>query len=214
MQTYDLLMLAVLAGATAFGAWKGMAWQVASLASLTLSYLVALQFRGALAVHIDAEPPWNVFLAMLALYVGTSLIIWIAFRLVARFIDRVKLKEFDRQVGAVFGLAKGVLLCVVITLFAVTLLSAPKRQAIVDSRSGHYISRLIDRAHAVMPGEVHDVIGPYLHRLDAQLDGAGEPEAPYAEELPQAAPPLEWPEPPATEWPSQAADEIRDAWSR
>ena len=32
MQTYDIIMLAVLAGSTLFGFVKGMAWQLASLA--------------------------------------------------------------------------------------------------------------------------------------------------------------------------------------
>ena len=43
MQTYDMLMLVVLVGATVFGFWKGMAWQIASLASLVVSYFASLQ---------------------------------------------------------------------------------------------------------------------------------------------------------------------------
>lgn len=43
MEPYDILMLVVLAGATVFGAWKGMAWQLASLSSLVVSYLAALR---------------------------------------------------------------------------------------------------------------------------------------------------------------------------
>ena len=34
---YDVLMRAVLVGTTIFGAWKGMAWQLASLASVVVS---------------------------------------------------------------------------------------------------------------------------------------------------------------------------------
>ena len=34
MELYDICMLVVLVGTTVFGAWKGMAWQVASSASL------------------------------------------------------------------------------------------------------------------------------------------------------------------------------------
>jgi hypothetical protein len=55
---------------------------------------------------------------MLALYLATSLAVWLLFRLVAGIIDKVKLKDFDRQVGALIGVAKGVLLCLVITFFA------------------------------------------------------------------------------------------------
>ena len=115
-------MLAVLLAATACGAWKGVAWQVASLGAIVASYVVAYRYRDAVAAWIPATAPWRVFLAMLLLYVGTSLAIWIVFRLVSRLIDRMKLKEFDRQIGALLGLAKGMVLCVIITLFAVTLL--------------------------------------------------------------------------------------------
>ena len=70
---------------------------------------------------------------MLVLYVVTAGAIWLLFRLVSGIIDRLKLKEFDRQLGALFGLAKGVLYCVIITFFAVTL-SEPARQAVLQSR--------------------------------------------------------------------------------
>jgi membrane protein required for colicin V production len=172
MEVYDILMIALLVGATVFGAWKGLAWQLASLGAIVASYFVALRFRADLAEHIRAEPPWDVFIAMLILYVGTSLVIWIVFRMVSQFIDRLKLKEFDRQIGALFGLAKGVLLCVIVTLFAVTLLGDRQREAIVRSRSGYYIARLLDRSHAVMPRELHDVLGPYIESLDEQLGQA------------------------------------------
>jgi membrane protein required for colicin V production len=129
MQGYDLLMIIVLVAAVVWGAWKGFAWQVASLASLVASYVVAITFRqqGAQLISrfIEAAPPWNLFLSMLILFLGTSLVVWLCFNLLAEFIEKVKLKEFDRQVGALFGFAKGVLLCVLITLFAVTLLSEP-----------------------------------------------------------------------------------------
>lgn len=49
MQTYDLLMIVVLAAATLFGFVKGMAWQVAYLASLIVSYIAAVKFSPQLA---------------------------------------------------------------------------------------------------------------------------------------------------------------------
>src|SRR5262249_8486767 len=121
MEIYDICMLVVLVAATVFGAWKGMAWQVAPSASLVLSYPGALKVSDQTAHFFGQQAPLNRFLAMLVLYVSTSLIIWLAFRLVANFINRVKLREFDHQMGALFGAAKGVLWCVAITFFAVTL---------------------------------------------------------------------------------------------
>ena len=170
MEAYDMIMLLVLAIATLFGAWKGLAWQVASLSSIFASYFVAYQFRGQVARMIDAEPPWNMFLAMLILYLGSALAIWLAFRFVSDFIERVKLKEFDRHAGAVLGFSRGVLWCVIITLFAVTLLGESRKQQIIGSRSGYYIAVLLDKSHAIMPEEIHEVVGPYVHSLNGRLD--------------------------------------------
>jgi membrane protein required for colicin V production len=169
MQPYDVLMIVVLVGATLFGAMKGLAWQMASLGSIFLSYFVSLKFSGTLAPMFHAEAPWNRFIAMLVLYILTSFTVWLVFRVVAGAIDRVRLREFDRQVGALFGAFKGVLLCVAITFFAVTL-SVKARESVLASRSGIYISQLLAKADGVMPRELHEVLDPYLDRLERGLD--------------------------------------------
>jgi membrane protein required for colicin V production len=170
MQIYDLLMLVVLGAATLFGFWKGLAWQIASLASLVVSYFVALNFADRIAPMVSAQAPWNKFVAMLIIYAGSSLVIWMAFRIVSGVIDRVKLNEFDRQMGALVGFAKGVLLCVAITFFAVTLLGQDQRERIIASRSGQYIVQFLDKAEAVAPAEIHDVIQPLIQRINQGFD--------------------------------------------
>jgi membrane protein required for colicin V production len=170
MQSYDLIMLIVLGAAAAFGAWKGLAWQVASVLSMFASYLVAYQFRDQLATKINAPAPWNMFLAMLILFLGTGVAVWIGFALVRKTIDSLKLKDFDRHVGALLGLVKGGLLCIIITFFALMLLGPQEKQAIVNSYSGHVIARVLNKADAVLPREVHAVLDPYINRLEDQLE--------------------------------------------
>lgn len=177
MQGYDLIMLIVLGMATIFGAIKGFAWQVASLASIVVSYFVAYHFRYDVAEMIQAKPPWNQFLAMLILYVGTSFVIWVGFRLISGTIDRVRLKEFDRHLGAAFGLAKGLVYCLLITMFATSLLGPKQQAAICQSRSGYYIAQALDNGVGILPKEIHDVVGPYLARLDDKLKSGGAYEA-------------------------------------
>ncbi len=174
MEIYDIIMAVVLLGAMIFGAIKGFAWQLASISSIVVSYIVAYRFREPFSESIQAQPPWNRFLAMLILYVGTSLIIWVAFRMVSGTIDRLKLREFDRQVGAMFGLAKGALYCALITLFAVTLPGDKTRDRVVRSKSGRYIAQVLDRSDAVIPPEIHQVVRPYLERFNEQFDGPGQ----------------------------------------
>jgi membrane protein required for colicin V production len=169
MQIYDLIMITVLIAAMVFGAWKGFVWQLASLASLVVSYFVALRFSNDLAPYLSGQEPLNRFLAMLLIYVGCGLMIWILFRMLSGLIDRVKLKEFDRQMGAVTGLAKGGLLCVAITFFAVSLSGDSFRQSILESRSGCYIGHFIERLDSIMPKGMHEVVHPILERLDTEL---------------------------------------------
>jgi membrane protein required for colicin V production len=215
MQPYDIAMLVVLAAATVFGVYKGMAWQVASLASVVVSTIVAVHSSDAIASYFPGEKPWNRFLAMLVLYVVTSAAIWIIFRLVSNVIDRVKLQEFDRQLGATIGLGKGILFCVVITFFAVTL-SESSRKLVLESRSGDWIARGIRNANPILPEDIRTYLGKYIDELDERLHtplqaeatvGAGQSALPDAsklapKELPNEAtkePPKPPPAPASTE---------------
>ena len=191
MQIYDLIMITVLLAAMVFGAWKGFVWQLASLASLVVSYFVALRFSSDLAPYLSGEEPLNRFMAMLLIYVGCGLIIWILFRMLSGLIDRVKLKEFDRQMGALTGLAKGGLLCIAITFFAVSLSGDNFRKSILESHSGRYIGHFIERIDSIMPQGINEVVHPILERLDAKLqhehaDSENRPGSPPAT-VPQSA---------------------------
>jgi len=174
MQGYDILMLIVLVAATAWGAHKGLAWQIASLASIVASYFVSLRLRESVSPMMPIEAPWNMLMAMLVIYLACSLGIWIAFRFVSDIINRVKLKEFDRQIGGLLGFAKGVVLCVIITLFAVTLSGDRTRQEIIHSKSGRYISTLLSQSYTWVPNEARQVVTPYLDQWNRQLRGEGD----------------------------------------
>ena len=194
-------MLAVIVLTTLFGLWKGMAWQLASLglpgAQLDRGHAVQ---RPAWLPTSASHEPWNRFIAMLVLFLATSLAVWLVFRLVAGVIDRVRLKEFDRQMGALFGLAKGCLLCLVITFFAVTL-SETARQAVLKSKSGKYIAVAIQKATPAMPQEVRDVLGKYIDELDQKLDPNTPSNGPPSQ---RTAAGTDLPPAPTSRWPNRS----------
>ena len=166
MEIYDIAMLVVVVAATIFGAIKGLAWQLASIASIVGSYAVAYRFRDVLAVRIDAVSPWNEFLAMLILFVTCSLAVWMMFHMATGVMDRLKLNEFDHHVGAVFGALKGGLYCGLATLFAITLCGDRVREMVLRSQSGSMITRTLARSEAVLPPKMHQFVHPYLQRID------------------------------------------------
>jgi membrane protein required for colicin V production len=145
-----------------------MAWQLASLASVFLSGVVAIAGCAALTPYFNVREPWDRVFAMLLLYVATAAVIWIGFRCVSKLIVRIHMKDFDRQLGGMFGLAKGVLYCILITFFAVTL-SESARQVILTSRSGDFIARAIHHANPILPADVRAVVGKYINELDERL---------------------------------------------
>ena len=184
LEGYDLVMLGILAGAALLGYFKGMVWQLAWIAGIVASSYVAFRFGARLAPFFGAQAPWNRFAAMLAVYVGTSLAVWLVFRVISGAINAVHLSAFDHQLGLLLGLAKGVLLCVVVTFFSVTLAPA-YRQQIVASHSGRLVAELIVRADTYLPKEIHDTVDPFVKQFEKQFEpsmgipaaAAGQPSA-------------------------------------
>ena len=177
LEGYDLVMLGILAGAALLGYFKGMVWQLAWIAGIFASSYVAFRFGSVVAPFFGTQAPWNRFAAMLAIYVGTSLAVWLVFRVISGAINAVHLSAFDHQLGLLLGLAKGVLLCVVVTFFSVILAPAYRHQ-IVASRSGRLVAELIVRADPYLPTEIHETVDPFVKQFEKQFDpSAGIPAA-------------------------------------
>lgn len=166
---YDLLMAAVLLISIVYGISRGFVWQLASLSSIVLSCWAAIRWSPGLASLLSNREPWNRWLAMLIIFIFCSLIVWLVFQVIARWLERVRLEGFDRQMGALFGLIKGILFCLIITFFSVTL-SASTRSIVMESRSGPWLARLIPNAVSVLPEEIRAPIGEYLDDFESQLE--------------------------------------------
>lgn len=172
LEGYDLVMIGILAGAALIGYFKGFVWQLAWIAGIAVSTFAAVRFGGMAAPFFGQQAPWNRLAAMLAIYAASSVVVWLVFRLISGAISAVHLSSFDHQLGLLFGAAKGALLCVIVTFFAVTL--APGyRDQIVNSRSGRLVAELIVKADAVLPKDIHDVVDPFVKQFEQQMAAPG-----------------------------------------
>ncbi|MGB9688388.1 CvpA family protein [Thermogutta sp.] len=165
---YDLVIGLIILWTTVYGAIRGFAWQVASLSSLVVSAWAAVRWSPTVAPYLSREEPWNRYLAMLLIFIVCSLIIWLLFRYVAQWIQRVRLEGFDRQMGALLGLAKGILLCFVLTFFAITLSEGTKR-LVLESHSGPWVAALLPRAVRILPPEVRNSVGETIQKFKEQF---------------------------------------------
>ena len=173
MSFYDIVILVVLGGAVWFGFWKGLAWQVASVAAVCVSYIVAVNFREPVSQFIQAEEPWNRIGAMLVLFLGTSIVIWIIYGRIKGTIKQLELKGFDRQAGALLGAIKGGLLAMVITIFSVSLLGKSAHDSIHTSKFGPYVISGISKVSAIVPAELYQYIQPHVENFHEQIGHNG-----------------------------------------
>jgi len=172
---FDFFMILILVFALYRGAAKGFVYQVATIAAIILCFVFSGQLSVQLAPVISnfgAKPPLDRWLAMLVLYVGFSFLSFGVARMLHGWLEKVKLKEYDRHLGAIFGLFKGFVFCMVLIFFLVTI-SESARAQIIKSYSAQVAAIVMDRLHPVLPEGVSQAIHKFadIHALDR--DGLG-----------------------------------------
>ena len=158
---YDAAMAGVVVGGMIWGAWRGVTWQLASLASLILGYTVAHQLSTQLAPHFPGDAVVSRTLAMMAVYAGVSAgVFGVAWALRAT-LRKLKFEAFDRHLGMLLGGMEGTLIGMVATFFVVSL--APSmRDPIFASPSGQMVGTLMDAAGPVLPAEIRSALAPFI----------------------------------------------------
>jgi len=166
IQIWDLLVVGVILFSVIRGATKGLVWQLATIASIVLCFMFAESLSIVLAPMIGLKEPLNRWVAMFLLYLIFSFLAFAVARSMKTMIEEAKFTEYDRHMGAVLGLLKGVGIALILTFFSVTL-SEQARNHVMGTISGKYAAIIMDRLHPVMPTELHAVLEPYIHSLDS-----------------------------------------------
>ncbi|QDU79742.1 Colicin V production protein [Polystyrenella longa] len=163
---YDLLIFAILIYAIIRGAMKGLVWQLAAIAAIVLCFFFAESASLLLAPYIGLNPPLDRWVAMLFLYFIFSFASFALARGLKEGLEKAKFDDFDRHLGALFGLVKGVVFSIVLTFFVVTIYDE-SRTFIMGTHSGYYAAIIMDRMHPVMPEGLSEMLEPYIHKLDS-----------------------------------------------
>lgn len=163
---YDVLVAGILIFFTLRGAMRGVVWQIAGIAGIVICFMFADAISNAVGPYIHLEPPLNHWVALAGAYLALSFVCFGLARAFHEWMEKNKLKEFDRHLGAVFGLVKGLILALVLTFFVVTV-SEKAHERLKDSYSARYSAIIMDRLHPVLPARLHDSLAKYIHSLDA-----------------------------------------------
>lgn len=120
MTIFDYLVIFVMVTSVIISLLRGLVKEVLSLAGWVVAFVVANAYAAALAVMLPAVVPGAVlrlFLAFVALFIGVRILMGLLAMALGALLDAGGLSLFDRALGAVFGVGRGL----VIVLTAVIL---------------------------------------------------------------------------------------------
>ncbi len=159
MTIYDGVMIGVIVAGMIWGAIRGITWQVASLASLGLGYLVGFPASSKLAPHFPGDALVARTLALLTAYVAVSGGVFLVAWMIRATLRRLQFEALDRHLGMILGGLEGALLGVLGTIFVVSL--APQtRDKILSSPSGRIVSATLHASQSFLPAEIREHLVP------------------------------------------------------
>ena len=166
MTLYDAAMVGVVIGGMVWGAWRGIVWQLASIASLVLGYTVAHTASDGLAARFPGDPIVARGLAMVVIYACVSGGVFFAAWMIRATLRKLQFEAYDRHLGMVLGGVEGALVGMVVTLFVVSL-APTSRGPIFNSPSGKVVGTVMSALGPVLPSEARDVLKPFWDGVPA-----------------------------------------------
>jgi len=121
MQYADYIVLAIIAISILVGAIRGFVKEAFSLSVWAAAFLIAFQYSGALAIHLEdhiALPSARTSLAFAGLFLSVLLVGGLLTFLVGKLVEKTGLSGTDRLLGGVFGGIRGLALVLAIMLVA------------------------------------------------------------------------------------------------
>ncbi|WP_406694073.1 CvpA family protein [Singulisphaera sp. Ch08] len=164
MTIYDVAMIGAVLAGVAWGFWRGIIWQVASIASLVLGYSASRTLSQQLAPHFPGEPVVARALSMIVIYAAVSGGVFLVAWVVRTTLKKLQFEAFDRHLGMMLGAVEGTLLGLIVTLFVVSL--APQtRGPIFASPTGKLVGDIMETLGPVLPQEARKVLAPFWHNV-------------------------------------------------
>ncbi len=152
----DAALIAVLVISVIVGVIRGFVFELLSLVGWVAAWFAAQWFAAQVAPYIpigSSGSALNLGAAFAIVFVA-ALIVWaIAARLIRLVIHATPLSIVDRGLGAVFGLLRGVVLLLAVTV-AVGLTPAGKSSAWHQSRGAGLLAALLEGLMPLLPPQV------------------------------------------------------------
>ena len=161
----DLVVLGILLYCAVKGASRGLLSQL----SWVIALLLCFKFSGFLAPAIEpmigVDPPLKQWLAMLAVYVGLCGVSFVVAGMLSNWMAKAKIIDFDKHLGGILGFVKGVVICMTIMFFAITM-SPAMRQIVSLTYSGYAAAHILDKSQYLIPLLPENAVPTVLNVID------------------------------------------------
>ncbi len=168
MTSHSIVDLVVL-GILLFCAVKGAARGLLSQLSWVIALLLCFKFSGTLAPAIEpligVDPPLKQWLAMLAVYVGLCGVSFVVAGMLSGWMAKAKIIDFDKHLGGILGFVKGIVICMSVMFFAITM-SSPMRQIVSQTYSGYAAAVILHNSQYLIPLLPENAVPTVLNVID------------------------------------------------
>lgn len=130
MTVFDYVALGIVVVSLLIGMWRGVVGELIALAAWVLAVFAALEFGTGVGRSIYggiADPDIRVLAGCVTIFVGVLVGMALVRLLISQVVKALGLSLSDRLLGTVFGLARGVLICMVLVALG-GMTAAPKQQ--------------------------------------------------------------------------------------
>lgn len=155
MTIFDYLVLFVLVCSVLISMLRGLVKEVLSLASWIIALIVANAYGEALAAMLPDVIPGEstkLIVAFIVLVIGTRLLMGLLSRAITELVKATGLSLLDRTLGAVFGLARALVIVLTVVLLCGTT-SIPQQAFWQDALLSPPAVRAAETVKPYLPGQ-------------------------------------------------------------
>jgi len=181
----DIVLLLIFCLSIASGIAKGFAKLLVGLAAAILGFLCGLWFYGTagafLLPYVSHQGVAN-FLGFLLIFFAVVLLGAVVGKLLSMMLKWVWLSWFDRLLGGVFGLVRGLVFAIAVVLALMAFSPNPPPESVVRSHIAPYVIGAANICSHMAPNEVREGVRQSYEKIreawrellnKAKKDGAG-----------------------------------------
>ena len=117
MTGFDYLVIGIVGLSLLFGLWRGVVGEIIALVAWVLAIFVAVEFGALVGTSVFAgmsDPALRTLAGCVVIFIGVLVVMALFRMLVKRMVKALGLSVSDRILGMLFGLLRGVLVCMVL----------------------------------------------------------------------------------------------------